>query len=104
VGACNPPTDPGRVPLSPRLLRHTPLLLVDFPAPVSLHQIYGTCARSLLRLVPAYRAHAEPMAKVRRRRRKAEGRGYRGSSRREEGRDDTCMANWRVLGKSSYAF
>ena len=41
VGACNPPTDPGRVPLSPRFLRHTPVLLVDFPLPPSLRQIYG---------------------------------------------------------------
>lgn len=31
VGACNPPTDAGRVALSQRFLRHSPLLLVDFP-------------------------------------------------------------------------
>jgi dynein heavy chain 1 len=31
VGACNPPTDAGRVELSSRFLRHVPLLLVDFP-------------------------------------------------------------------------
>jgi dynein heavy chain 1, cytosolic len=31
VGACNPPTDTGRVELSSRFLRHVPLLLVDFP-------------------------------------------------------------------------
>jgi dynein heavy chain 1, cytosolic len=30
VGACNPPTDAGRVVLSSRFLRHVPLLLVDF--------------------------------------------------------------------------
>lgn len=36
VGACNPPTDVGRKPLSPRFLRHTPLILVDFPGPESL--------------------------------------------------------------------
>ena len=32
VGACNPPTDAGRVAMSKRFLRHAPLLLVDFPA------------------------------------------------------------------------
>ena len=31
VGACNPPTDAGRVELSSRFLPHVPLLLVDFP-------------------------------------------------------------------------
>jgi dynein heavy chain 1, cytosolic len=31
VGACNPPTDPGRVPLSHRFLRHAPLVMVDYP-------------------------------------------------------------------------
>jgi len=36
VGACNPPTDTGRKPLSARFLRHTPLILVDFPGPESL--------------------------------------------------------------------
>jgi dynein heavy chain 1 len=28
VGACNPPTDAGRVRLTPRFLRHTPLMFV----------------------------------------------------------------------------
>jgi len=41
VGACNPPTDPGRVVMSRRFLRHCPVLLVDFPLPPSLRQIYG---------------------------------------------------------------
>jgi dynein heavy chain 1 len=41
VGACNPPTDPGRIPLSHRFLRHAPVLFVDFPSVASLHQIYG---------------------------------------------------------------
>ena len=31
VGACNPPTDPGRKPLSRRFLRHAPVVLVDYP-------------------------------------------------------------------------
>jgi len=43
VGTCNPPTDPGRVPLSHRFLRLAPLLLVDFPAVDSLKQVLNTC-------------------------------------------------------------
>lgn len=50
VGACNPPTDPGRVPLSHRFLRHAPVLLVDFPVIPSLYQIYGSFNRALLKL------------------------------------------------------
>lgn len=52
VGACNPPTDPGRVPLNDRFLRHAPVVLVDFPSEASLHQIYGTFVRALTRLLP----------------------------------------------------
>eukprot|EP00899_Mesostigma_viride_P003254 jgi/Mesvir1/1292/Mv03759-RA.1 len=47
VGACNPPTDAGRVPLSPRFLRHTPVLAVDFPSTESLLLIYSTFNRVL---------------------------------------------------------
>lgn len=61
IGACNPPTDPGRVPLTHRFLRHAPLLLVDFPAVDSLTQIYGTFCRALLKLVPNLRAYAQPL-------------------------------------------
>ncbi|CAH2350425.1 dynein heavy chain, cytoplasmic [[Candida] railenensis] len=42
VGACNPPTDPGRNRLSERFLRHTSLIMVDYPGKISLHQIYQT--------------------------------------------------------------
>lgn len=42
VGACNPPQDAGRHPLSERFLRHAPLIFVDFPGPESLKQIFGT--------------------------------------------------------------
>ena len=49
VGACNPPTDPGRNPISQRFLRHATVVLVDFPSPTSLKQIYGTYTRALLR-------------------------------------------------------
>ncbi|TYZ65491.1 hypothetical protein PybrP1_001542, partial [[Pythium] brassicae (nom. inval.)] len=61
VGACNPPTDPGRVPLSLRLLRHAPVLLVDFPSYPSLKQIYGTFNRALLKLTPSLRSYAQPL-------------------------------------------
>jgi len=36
VGACNPPTDAGRHPMSDRFLRHAPLIFIDFPGPESL--------------------------------------------------------------------
>ncbi|KAE8213261.1 hypothetical protein CF319_g9186 [Tilletia indica] len=39
ASACNPPTDPGRVPLSHRFLRHAPLVMIDYPGKVSLNQI-----------------------------------------------------------------
>nr|CAD7408566.1 unnamed protein product [Timema poppensis] len=38
VGACNPPTDPGRKPLSHRFLRHVPVIYVDYPGETSLKQ------------------------------------------------------------------
>ncbi len=61
VGACNPPTDPGRVPLSHRFLRHAPLVMVDYPGELSLKQIYGTYNRALLKVVPNLRTYAEPL-------------------------------------------
>lgn len=61
IGACNPPTDAGRVPLSNRFLRHCPMLFVDFPAVPSLRQIYSTFNRALLKLVPTLRSQAEPL-------------------------------------------
>lgn len=64
VGACNPPTDPGRVPLSHRFLRHAPLVMVDYPGEVSLKQIYGTYNRALLKVVPNLRAYAEPLTEA----------------------------------------
>ncbi|KAL3113939.1 hypothetical protein niasHT_017889 [Heterodera trifolii] len=42
VGACKPPTDPGRNPLSARFLRHVAVIYVDCPGRTSLNQIYGT--------------------------------------------------------------
>jgi dynein heavy chain 1 len=61
VGACNPPTDPGRKPLSHRFLRHVPVIYVDYPGETSLKQIYGTFNRAMLRIVPVLRAYAEPL-------------------------------------------
>jgi dynein heavy chain 1 len=61
VGACNPPTDPGRKPLAHRFLRHVPVIYVDYPGEVSLKQIYGTFTRAMLRLVPNLRAYSEPL-------------------------------------------
>lgn len=61
VGACNPPTDPGRKPLSHRFLRHVPVIYVDYPGETSLKQIYGTFSRAMLRLVPNLRGYAEPL-------------------------------------------
>lgn len=61
VGACNPPTDPGRVPLSHRFLRHSPLIMVDYPGELSLKQIYGTYNRAMLKVVPNLRAYSEPL-------------------------------------------
>ena len=58
VGACNPPTDPGRVPLPPRFLRFAPVVLVGFPNRSSLSAIYGTMNRALLKLVPELRSMA----------------------------------------------
>lgn len=64
VGACNPPTDPGRVPLSTRFLRHAPVLMVDYPGSIALKQIYGTFARALLKVVPTLRRFAEALTEA----------------------------------------
>ncbi|EST04700.1 Dynein heavy chain, domain-1 [Kalmanozyma brasiliensis GHG001] len=61
VGACNPPTDPGRVALSHRFLRHAPLIMVDYPGEISLNQIYSTFNRALLKVTPNLRGYAEPL-------------------------------------------
>lgn len=61
VGACNPPTDAGRVPLSHRFMRHAPIVMVDYPGEMSLKQIYGTFNRALLKVVPNLRGSAEAL-------------------------------------------
>jgi len=61
VGACNPPTDSGRVSLSHRFMRHTPLLMVDYPAENSLKQIYRCFNNALLKLHPNLKSHVDSL-------------------------------------------
>ncbi|KAJ2892154.1 dynein heavy chain, partial [Coemansia aciculifera] len=64
VGACNPPTDPGRVSLSQRFLRHAPVVLVDYPGEQSLVQIYSVLMRAALRVQPQLTGYAESVAQA----------------------------------------
>lgn len=64
VGACNPPTDAGRTPLGARFLRHAPLVMVDYPGEVSLHQIYGTFNNAVLKIIPNLRGYSDPLTKA----------------------------------------
>lgn len=61
VGACNPPTDPGRVPMTHRFLRHAPLVMVDYPGQISLMQIYSTFSRAMLKVVPNLRGYSDAL-------------------------------------------
>lgn len=64
VGACNPPTDAGRTPMGARFLRHAPLVMVDYPGEVSLHQIYGTFNGAVLKIIPNLRGYSDPLTKA----------------------------------------
>jgi dynein heavy chain 1, cytosolic len=64
VGACNPPTDAGRVEMSHRFLRHVPLLLVDFPAEDSLHQIYRTFNGGMMKLFPNLKGETDALTEA----------------------------------------
>lgn len=64
VGACNPPEDVGRNALNPRFLRHTTVVLVDYPEEVSLGQIYGTYYSAILKCVPSLKGYAEEITKA----------------------------------------
>ena len=64
VGACNPPTDSGRTPMGARFLRHAPLMMVDYPGEVSLHQIYGTFNSAVLKIIPNLRGYSGPLTKA----------------------------------------
>eukprot|EP00796_Vickermania_ingenoplastis_P010182 gene10185-7133_t len=63
VGACNPPTDPGRIPLPHRFLRWAPVLFVDFPSEESLHIIYTTYCKAILHVnLQLMRQYADRLA------------------------------------------
>lgn len=64
VGACNPPTDVGRHPLGARFLRHAPLIMVDYPAELSLVQIYGTFNNAILKVIQSLRGYADAMTRA----------------------------------------
>lgn len=64
VGACNPPTDAGRVAMSHRYLRHVPLLLVDFPEKDSLMQIYRTFNSGMLKLFPNLKGESDALTEA----------------------------------------
>ena len=64
VGACNPPTDAGRTPMGARFLRHAPLVMVDYPGELSLHQIYGTFNSAVLKIIPNLRGYSDPLTKA----------------------------------------
>ncbi|KAL2821627.1 dynein heavy chain, cytoplasmic [Aspergillus granulosus] len=64
VGACNPPTDAGRTPLAERFLRHSPLIMVDYPGEISLNQIYGTFNSAVLKILPLLRGYSESLTKA----------------------------------------
>ena len=64
MGACNPPTDPGRHAMSKRFMRHSPLILVDFPSYDSLVQIYGTFNKAMLAPYPDLRKFTTELTKA----------------------------------------
>ncbi|KAJ1931197.1 dynein heavy chain, partial [Linderina pennispora] len=45
-------------------MRHAPLVMVDYPGELSLHQIYGVFARAMLKVQPQLRAYAEPLTRA----------------------------------------
>lgn len=61
IGACNPPTDAGRITLNQRFLRHVRLVLVDYPEHNSLKQIFGTFNRAILKPFTSLRPYAESL-------------------------------------------
>ncbi|KAG5519734.1 hypothetical protein PMAC_000007 [Pneumocystis sp. 'macacae'] len=59
VGACNPPSDVGRVVFSNRFLRHSFVIMVDYPEKTSLIQIYGTFNKAILKCMPNLRSYSK---------------------------------------------
>ena len=52
IGACNPPSDPGRNVISPRFLRQVSLIMVDYPSRPALFQIYKTFNFAIMKNAP----------------------------------------------------
>ena len=50
--------------MAQRFLRHTPLILVDFPGYDSLVQIYGTFNRGMLKKIPSLKPFADSLTKA----------------------------------------
>ena len=61
VGACNPPSDKGRMLLSHRFLQRIPVLYIGYPHNASLKQIYRTFIQALLKPAPQLRGFVEPL-------------------------------------------
>lgn len=61
VGACNDPDDPGRHVMSPRFMRHTTIVMVDYPGMASLKLIYTTFNRASLKCAPNLRTFVEAL-------------------------------------------
>ena len=64
IGACNPPSDVGRVVMSSRFLRHAPMLLVDFPEKDSLIQIYRTYNGGMMKLFPNLKGETDALTEA----------------------------------------
>ncbi|KAL8952356.1 MAG: hypothetical protein Q9222_001736 [Ikaeria aurantiellina] len=64
VGACNPPTDAGRHAMGLRFLRHSPVVMVDYPGEQSLRQIYGTFNSAILKIIPSLRGYSDALTKA----------------------------------------
>ncbi|KAK9451852.1 dynein heavy chain, N-terminal region 1-domain-containing protein [Limtongia smithiae] len=61
VGACNPPTDIGRTELGSRILTRVSVVMIDYPAEISLTQIYGTIVAAVLKSIPSLRGYADAL-------------------------------------------
>lgn len=49
IGACNPPSDPGRNVISSRFLRQVSLIMLDYPSRPALFQIYRTFNSAIMK-------------------------------------------------------
>ncbi|CCK69240.1 dynein heavy chain KNAG_0C01270 [Huiozyma naganishii CBS 8797] len=64
IGACNPPGDPGRVPLTQRMTRLTSVMYFDYPNQASLECIYSTYYNAVFTLVPTLKGFAKDFSKA----------------------------------------